>query len=494
VRADRLLVVTTPRRPAPLQVAPPRTYRLSDCSPALARGRSVARIWDEAALAVDPARGDPAAQARDLFHLSAAMWDAWAAYEPKASGYFDREKLRVGDVPAARDAAISYAAYRLLLWRASYRPDMAAAFAKLTATMRSVCFRTGFVGTQGDSPAALGNRIAAAAIAYGRRDGSLERQHYADPSYVPANEPLVVSQPGAAMHDAAFWQPLAFGHIVIQGGLSVPAEVQPFVASQWGRVRGFALTASKDGLPIDPGAPPLRDPSSAAYKRAALDVIRSSSRAGGAKVAGTPGHWNAIANGRQHGLSAAERLASDVKLYFALNGALHDAAIATWGAKRKYQSVRPISMIRELAFQGQSSDRSAPSYRPDGLLLVPGLVELVTRASSAPGQRHAALAGHVGDVAIRTASGWTLGTRWLPRAGAVTPPYPGWVSDESAFAQAAASVLTGPTIRQAANESELAAVAAGTETAADDLAGRKIGAKVGRQALALARRYFAGKR
>jgi hypothetical protein len=474
---------------------PPRSYRLSGCSPTFAKKRSVARIWDEAALAVDPSGGNPAAQARDLFHLSAAMWDAWAAYDRRAGGYFDTEKLQARDVLAARDVAVSYAAYRLLLWRASYRADLAAAFGKLTATMRSLCFRPGYVGTRGDSPAALGNRIAAAAIAYGRRDGSLERQHYLDASYVPANEPLVVSQPGAGMHDATFWQPLAFGRIVIQGGLSVPAEVQPFVGSQWGRVHGFALPAAKDGVPIDPGPPPFGDPSSAAYRRAALDVIRSSSRAGRAPVAATPGRWNAIANGRQQDLSAAERLASDVKLYFALNGALHDAAVAAWGAKRKYQSVRPISMIRELAFQGQSSNPNAPSYRSDGLPLVPGLVELVTRASSAPGQRHAALAGHVGDVAIRTARGWTLGTRWLPRGAAVTPPYPGWVSDESAFAQAAASVLTAETngtFRRVATRAELAAVEAGTETAADDLAGRKIGAEVGRQALALARRYFAG--
>ena len=39
---------------------------------------------------------------------------------------------------------------------------------------------------EGDSPAALGNRIAAAAIAYGKNDGSLESRHYLDPSYTPA--------------------------------------------------------------------------------------------------------------------------------------------------------------------------------------------------------------------------------------------------------------------------------------------------------------------
>jgi hypothetical protein len=356
---------------------------------------------------------------------------------------------------------------------------------------------------RGDSPAALGNRIAAAAIAFGQRDGSLEREHYVDSSYAPVNEPMVVSQPGTTMHDGTFWQPLAFGQIVVKGGLPIAAKVQSFVGSQWGRVRGFALPAAKDGLPVDPGAPPIGSSNSNSYKQAALNVIRWSSRRGGAATAArwnglveAPARWNAIANARPQRGSTAQRLASDVKLYFALNGALHDAAVATWGAKRKYQSVRPISMVRELAFQGQSSDAHAPSFNSAGLPLVPGLVELITKASSAPGQRHAALAAHVGDIAIRTARGWTLGARWLPRAGIVTPPYPGWVSDGSAFGRAAAAILTAetrsPRYRRIADEEGISGLYAGTQTAPDDLAGRRLGSKTGQEAWALAQRYFAG--
>ena len=497
VRADRLIVVQPPARP-PAKVAPaPSSYAQSNCSPRTRSGRSVARIWDEAALAVEPASDSPAVQARNLFHLSAAMWDAWDAYEHKGTGYFVKEKQRAANVRSAQEAAISYAAYRLLLWRASYGADVAPAFHRLTATLRSLCYRPDFVSTSGNSPAELGNRIAAAAIAFGQRDGSLEREHYVDSSYVPVNEPLVVSQPGTTMHDGTFWQPLAFGQIVVKGGLPIAAEVQSFVGSQWGHVRGFALRAAKDGLPIDPGAPPLGTSSSATYKRAALNVIRRSSRRGGASIAARwngpeapPAIWNAIANGRKQRGSSAQRLASDVRLYFALNGALHDAAVATWGAKRRYQSVRPISMIRELAFQGQSSDRQAPSFNPDGLPLVPGLVEVISKA------RHPALAGHVGDVAIRTAHGWTLGTRWSPRAGIVTPPYPGWVSDGSAFGRAAATILTAqtgrPRYRRIADQEGISGVDAGTQTAADDVAGRGLGSRIGKQAWSLAQRYFAG--
>ena len=45
--------------------------------------KSVARLWDEAIL--DAIRRDiprPTVHARNLYHLSAGMWDAWAAYDP----------------------------------------------------------------------------------------------------------------------------------------------------------------------------------------------------------------------------------------------------------------------------------------------------------------------------------------------------------------------------------------------------------------------------
>src|SRR5207249_316897 len=78
-------------------------------------GHSVARLWDEQLL--DAIRIDipkPPAHARNLFHLSVAMWDAWAAYAPTAVGYLVREKQTAEELKTAREEAISYAAYRLL--------------------------------------------------------------------------------------------------------------------------------------------------------------------------------------------------------------------------------------------------------------------------------------------------------------------------------------------------------------------------------------------
>ena len=59
----------------------------------------MARVWDDAAQAeLQRGLAAPTTQARDLFHLSAAMWDAWAAYDPKADGAIVNEKATAGDV------------------------------------------------------------------------------------------------------------------------------------------------------------------------------------------------------------------------------------------------------------------------------------------------------------------------------------------------------------------------------------------------------------
>ena len=87
----------------------PTSYLMPGCARADLHGHSVARVWDEAML--DAIRRDlpaPTTHARNLFHVSAAMWDAWAAYDPKPDGYFVTEKHRAVDALAAREAAISF--------------------------------------------------------------------------------------------------------------------------------------------------------------------------------------------------------------------------------------------------------------------------------------------------------------------------------------------------------------------------------------------------
>src|SRR5437762_7571169 len=92
---------------------------------------SVARIWDERALAairVDTPH--PPAQARNLFSLSVCMYDAWAAYDTNgAVGYIYRGRHSATDLAGARREAISHAAYRILKERHFYSKTAAATLA-----------------------------------------------------------------------------------------------------------------------------------------------------------------------------------------------------------------------------------------------------------------------------------------------------------------------------------------------------------------------------
>jgi hypothetical protein len=196
-----------------------------------------------------------------------------------------------------------------------------------------------------------------------------------------------------------------------------------------------------------------------------------------------PGHWftilhyvrdSPLATRRMGGVGAElDPLEFDVKAYLALGGAMHDSAISMWGAKGWYDTARPVTVLRWQGMLGQSSDPQLGSYHPDGIGLVPGRIELVTPQTTAPGQRHAALAGSEGQIAILAYSGpvfqtvcpqqcslgcacsqvnvkappavsWILGVSWFPyqRVTFVTPPFAGYTSGHSGFSRAAAHVLT----------------------------------------------------
>jgi len=427
VRADRIVTVAVP--PSRAAVAPtPASPTLAGCSPNLPRGRSVARIWDDAAVAALRAGNAPEpVQARNLFDVSAAVARAY----------------RLARTPSARTAAISYAAYRLLVWRASYDANLARTFALLTRQLRAFCYSPDFTSTGGGG-AALGNRIARASIAAGRRDGSDEALHYADPTFAAQNQPLVVAQSGSTVHDATFWQPLALAQVSPRGSGAVPAQVQTFVGSQWGRVTTFAGKVAV-------GAPPLGDPSGSAYRDAALAAIRATAAPGAPRpVDGSPAGWNAALDA----LPGAD-LARDVRLDLALNGALNDAAVSVWAAKRRYDAPRPISMIRYLAFNGE-------------LPIVHGL----TRPWPP-------------DTQVRLRGRWVSGSRWTPPGA--TPSSPGWPSADAAFASAAENVVRALTGRSFAGRAAAASrygVEEGVELPADAAEGRRIGDRVARLALA----------
>jgi len=259
-----------------------------------------------------------------------------------------------------------------------------------------------------------------------------------------------------------------------------------------------------------------------------------------------PGHWNSIANHVSDDITVrrvggtgpeVDRLEWDVKLYFSLNAALHDAGCAAWSVKRHYNAWRPISPIRYCGGLGQSSDPSLPSYHASGLPLVADLIELVTDATVSSG-RHAGLTpgkiavlswpGQPSDPATETSGvKWVHAEDWMTyqKKTFVTPGFPGYISGHSTFSRSAAEIMTaftgskwfphglgvytlpslvneaGPTqpvtlqwasYYDAADQVGLSRIWGGIHPPADDFAGRRVGAEVGQTAWALAKKFFDG--
>jgi hypothetical protein len=230
---------------------------------------SVARQWNEAAL--EAIRNDwarPVVHARNLYHLSAAMWDAWAAYEPRADGVSVNEFLGATDRVAAREEAISFAAYRLLYWRFLNSPGAEETLPALDQLMDSLGYDRNDRSTAGNSPSALGNRIALAIIEQGLKDGSNEQGDYANLWYEPSNFPLQPDRPGNPfISDPNRWQPLTLEIFMDQAGRITDTGTPEFLGPEWGAVHPFALQTSD--LTVyerndyiyrvfhDPGPPPL---------------------------------------------------------------------------------------------------------------------------------------------------------------------------------------------------------------------------------------------
>ena len=571
---------------------------------------SVARRWNEALL--DAIRRDlpaPTVHARNLYHTSAAMWDAWAAYDPEALGVFVEADGQGSDVYAARDEAISYAAYRVLEARYIDSIGASESIPQFDQLMADLCYPIDMSATDGETPAALGNRIARVILEAGRGDGSNEAEGYVSDDYQPVNDALTVDASGTVMIDPNRWQPLQIEEMISQNGIAVENGTQEFIGPFWGFVEGFALPeAPPSGVPLDPGPPPyLGTETDQQFKDASVVVIGYSSildprdaemidispRTIGANPLGThdgtgytlnpvtgepyeviivnegdfgrsiaefwadgpdsetpPGHWNTLANEIGDSLGddlmiagvgeSVSRLEWDVKTYLALNGANHDAAIAAWGTKGYYDYVRPISMIRWMGGLGQSSDPDGDAYHRDGLPLVEGLVEVVSTDTTKPGGKHAALAGHEGEIAVLSYAGnpddpeteiggvdWILAVDWIPYQAPtfVTPAFAGYVSGHSAFSRASAEVLTAmtgseffpgglgewtiapdslefeagtengiklqwATYRDAADQAGISRLYGGIHVPADDFQGRIMGAEIGIAAWEKALEYF----
>ncbi|MDD7914000.1 T9SS type A sorting domain-containing protein [Polaribacter ponticola] len=264
-----------------------------------------------------------------------------------------------------------------------------------------------------------------------------------------------------------------------------------------------------------------------------------------------PGHWFTILNyvidhplsKKTFGNSSKElsSLEFDVKSYLTLGGAMHDVAVNIWGIKGYYDYIRPISAIRYMASKGQSSDINLPNYSPHGLPLIEGLIEVIKEGDELVGFDNEIIGqikvkswlGHdeISNVDTDIAKvGWILGTHWWPyqRPSFVSPPFAGYLSGHSTFSRAASEVLTlitnntffpggmgtfnveknkflafevGPsesltlqwaTYRDASDQTSLSRIWGGIHPPIDDIKGRIIGDKIGKEAFSYAQNFFNG--
>ena len=616
---------------------------------------SIARQWNEALL--DGIRKDlarPTVHARNLFHISVAMYDSWAVYNNVAEPWLLGNSVgnyesafngfsTIQNKTTARNETISYAAYRLLTHRFQNSPGAATVLPEFDALMAELGYDKNFTSTDYStgSPAALGNYIAQDVIAFGLQDGANEADNYAPLFYEPINPALVLEgNEFPEMVDANRWQPLGFGVFIDQSGNEYADKVPEFVSPEWGRVVPFSLTENdlvihqRDGhdwwVYHDPGAPPFIDLQnggllSEEYKwnfelvsiwSAQLDAtdgamwdispasignlpelpetfadyhefydlenggdhspgytinpktglpyapqliprgdytrILAEFWADGPNSETPPGHWFTILNyindhpqleKRFEGSGPViDNLEWDIKSYFMLGGAMHDAAVTAWGIKGYYDYIRPISAIRSMCLRGQCSDEGLPNFDIGGVHLIPGYIEQIEAGDELAGPSDE----NVGKIKLKAwrgpdyvsdpvedvaGVGWILAEDWWPyqRPTFVTPPFAGYISGHSTFSRTAAELLTlltgdpyfpggigefeapqneflvfekGPSVNailqwakynDASDQCSLSRIWGGIHPPADDIPGRKIGMVLGPNAFNRAKLYFEGK-
>jgi len=134
--------------------------------------------------------------------------------------------------------------------------------------MSTLNYDTAVTTTIGNTPSAIGNRIAQTILTTTLGDGSNEANNYVDNTgYSPTNVPMIVDHPSVtgpfnpALADVNRWQPLFVDSAFTQNGI-VGTNLQQYIGPHWGAVETFAMgkVGNNPGphswSALDPGAPP----------------------------------------------------------------------------------------------------------------------------------------------------------------------------------------------------------------------------------------------
>ena len=616
---------------------------------------SIARKWIEVLL--DAIRDDlarPPIHARNLFHLSSIMYDAFVIYEKvKNNNHLTPFLLNktLNDrtfsfefPPNVNDEEylekiISFSSYNLIRHRFKNSVGVVETYKRADSLMVILDYDQNYskLDYLGGDPRSIGNYLFKLYSDYGYLDHSNEINNYSSSYYEPLNPPLDLNSYGNPdIIDPNRWQPLSVPGFIDQSGNLIEG-IPEFISPEWGNVIPFVLSETDMVIKVrddnlykiyhDPGPPPYLDTLNQGYMdsifktsfsmvsvwgshldrndgviwdispnsigninsypddfsnyhqfynyfdggdygngheinpftnkkyeeqlvpRGDYTRVLAEFWADGPDSETPPGHWFVILNeinddenlirkfeGMGEELS---RLEWDIKSYFLLGGAMHDAAITAWSAKGYYDYVRPISILRYLSEKGQSTYPDSLNYNPNGYKLIDNYIEIVNLNDPLVGNSNE----NLGKIKLYTwkgfseenapidsekGAGWILAQEWWPyqRPSFVTPPFAGYISGHSTYSSAAATILEkltgsnyfpgglgefsieknnflvfeeGPSVdmklqwatyRDAADQCALSRIWGGIHPYVDDIPGRKIGKILGRDAFEFAKKLF----
>ena len=617
--------------------------------------KSISRKWMEVLL--EAIRNDlarPPVHARNLFHLSSMMYDAFSINQKLKNNIIITPFLlnkTINDVNFTFDIPnnidddeyleklISFSSYNFIRHRFKNSVGVVETFKKVDSLMVVLDYDKSFkkVDYLSGDPRSIGNYIFNLYRDYGFLDNSNEENDYSSSYYVPINPPLDLSAYGnKTIIDPNRWQPLKVPGFIDQSGNFIDG-IPKFISPEWGNVIPFSLSDSNLVIKIrddkifkiyhDPGDPPYMDtiqqgitddlfkesfsmvsiwgshldkddgviwdisPNSIGnveeypdsfnefksfynyfdggdygkghnnnpftnqkyetqlVPRGDYTRVLAEFWADGPDSETPPGHWFVILNEVNDSPNLVRKfegngeeldpLEWDIKSYFLMGGAMHDAAITAWSSKGYYDYVRPVSVIRYLSDKGQSSYPDSSGYNPNGFKSIKNYIELIKDGDNLVGEN----LENLGKIKLYTWNGffdssiplndekgvgWIPADQWWPyqRPSFVTPPFAGYISGHSTYSSAAATVLEkltgskffpgglgefeiekdnflvfekGPSIdmklqwatyRDAADQCALSRIWGGIHPYIDDIPGRKIGKIIGKSAFDLSKSLF----
>jgi hypothetical protein len=460
-------------------------------------GDTIVVQWSDAALqGIRDLRPGPPMAARMLAITHTCMYDAWSAYSHNAVGTQlggTLRRPRSERTLANKNKAISYAAYRALV---DLLPgDVSSVFKPL---MGNLGYDPGDISSDTTTPAGIGNVACAAVLAVRHHDGSnqlgdLHPGPYSDyTGYTPLNLPSTVPVRIATISDPNHWQPLIY-----DDGLLAPLThviTQTFVGAHWFKVVPFALTSADqfEEFAEKFGPALFGSPEYLTQSEELIDISANLTDrqkmiaeywANGPRSELPPGHWCLFAkfvSERDH-----HDVNQDAKMFFALTNAILDASIASWGPKRTFDSVRPVTAI-PLLFSGKKIKAWVPFM---GKQIIDGSQWLSYQKRSFPTPPFPEfISGHstfsaAGAEVLRLYTG-------SEEFGASVTFAPGSSGTEPGLVPAQPVTLHWDTFLDAANEAGISRRYGGIHFKAGDLSGRAVGKQVGAQAWARALTYF----